>query len=45
MNNHKSSETRKLAIDYYLNNEVSQLEVSKIFQIGKKNFQKVVETI
>ena len=40
MNNHKSSETRKLAIDYYLNNEVSQLEVSKIFQIGKKTFKR-----
>jgi len=29
MNTHKSSETRKLAIDYYLNNEVSHIEVSK----------------
>jgi hypothetical protein len=37
MNSHKSSETRKIAIDYYLKNEVSQLEVSKIFQIGEKH--------
>ena len=31
LNGHKSSETRKLAIDYYLSNNISQLEVSKIF--------------
>jgi transposase len=40
MNTLKLSETRKLAIDYYLNNEVSQLEVSKIFQIGEKTFKR-----
>ena len=40
MNTHKSNETRKLAIDYYLNHEVSQLEVSKIFQIGEKTLKR-----
>ena len=39
MSIHKSSKTRKLAIEYYLNNKVSQSEVSKIFQVGKKNFR------
>ena len=40
MNNHKSSETRKLAIEYYLKNKVSQSEVSRIFQIGEKTFKR-----
>ena len=40
MNNHKSSETRKLAIEYYLKNKVSQLEVSRIFQVGGKTFKR-----
>ena len=38
MNNHKSSETRKLAIEYYLKNKVSQSEVSRIFLVGEKTF-------
>ena len=37
MNTHKSCETRKLAIDYYLNNEVS-----KIFQIGSKIYSETI---
>ena len=40
MNNHKSSEIRKLAIEYYLKNKVSQLEVSRIFQVGEKTFKR-----
>ena len=40
MNNHKSSETRKLAIEYYLKNKVSQSQVSRIFQIGEKTFKR-----
>lgn len=40
MNNHKSSETRKLAIEYYLKNKVSQLKVSRIFQVGEKTFKR-----
>ena len=40
MNNHKSSETRKLAIEYYLKNKVSQSEVSKIFQVSEKTFKR-----
>lgn len=37
---HKSNETRKLAIDYYLSNNISQLEVSKIFQVSEKTFKR-----
>ena len=33
MNNHKSSETRKLAIEYYLKNKVSQLYTPQFFTI------------
>jgi len=40
MNGHKSNETRKLAIDYYLSNNISQLEVSKIFQVSEKTFKR-----
>lgn len=40
MNNHKSSETRKLAIEYYLKNKVYQSQVSRIFQIGEKTFKR-----
>ena len=40
MSNHKSSETRKLAIEYYFKNKVSQLEVSRIFQVGEKTFKR-----
>jgi len=40
MNTQKSSETRKLAIEYYLKNKISQSEVSKIFQVGEKTFKR-----
>ena len=40
MNKHKSSETRKLDIEYYLKNKVSQSEVSKIFQVSEKTFKR-----
>jgi len=45
MKNHKSSEIKKFAIKYYLKNKVYQYEVSRIFQVGKKNFQTIAEAI
>lgn len=35
MSDHKSSETRKLAIEYYFKNKVS-----RIFQVGEKTFKR-----
>ena len=40
MNHHKSSETRKLAIEYYLKNKIYQSEVSRICQVGEKTFKR-----
>ena len=40
MAKHKSSEVRKLAIDYYLNNDISQTKVAEIFQVSEKTFKR-----
>lgn len=40
MAKHKSSEVRKLAIDYYFNNDISQTKVAEIFQVSEKTFKR-----
>ena len=39
MNNHKSSDVRKLAIEYYIQRNVSQKEISNIFKISVRTFR------
>ena len=36
-----SSKTKYLAINYYLKNDVSQKEVSKIFNINERTFRNI----
>ena len=38
MPSHKSTDVRKIAIEYYNENNISQKEVAKIFQISEKTF-------
>jgi len=44
---HKSKDTKKLAIEYYKNNNVSYVKVASIFQkkINKKKRQKEIQDI
>ena len=37
---HKSKDTKKLAIEYYKNNNVSYEKVASIFQIGEKTLRR-----
>ena len=37
---HKSKDTKKLAIEYYKNNNVSYVKVASIFQIGEKTLRR-----
>lgn len=39
MNNHKSTDVRKLAIEYYNEKNVSQKEISNIFKISVRTFR------
>lgn len=39
MFNHKSQDTRKVAIDYYYENEVSQSQIAQIFKITDRTFR------
>ena len=40
---HKSKDTKKLAIEYYKNNKVSYKEVALIFQIGEKTLRRWIK--
>lgn len=40
---HKSKDTKKLAIEYYKNNKVSYKEVASIFQIGEKTLRRWIK--
>ena len=39
---HKSKDTKKLAIEYYKNNNVSHNNVASIFQIGEKTLRRSI---
>ena len=39
MSNHKSPDVRKLAIEYYFENDVSQSQISKMFKITDRTFR------
>lgn len=38
--NHNSSDNRLKAIEYYLNNDISQEKISEIFKISRRTFIK-----
>tara|TARA_B110000037_G_scaffold66182_1_gene80652 strand:- start:890 stop:1096 length:207 start_codon:yes stop_codon:yes gene_type:complete len=40
---HKSKDTKKLAIEYYKNNNVSYEKVASIFQIGEKTLRRWIK--
>lgn len=40
---HKSKDTKKLAIEYYKNNKLSYKEVASIFQIGEKTLRRWIK--
>ena len=40
---HKSKDTKKLAIEYYKNNNVSYEKVALIFQIGEKTLRRRIK--
>ena len=42
---HKSKDTKKLAIEYYKNNKVSYKEVALIFRIGEKTLRRWIKRV
>ena len=42
---HKSKDTKKLAIEYYKNNNVSYEKVATIFQIGEKTLRRWIKGV